>query len=315
MALSSEALSRIASFVTNNLSAEMPDSVDHFGGIIGGEEPSRYSSSPHLWNSLFRLVGTSGYFGALDLPGKQQLTRLLGYLTDLPECVDITITSPYKAAAYECLDQLPRPAHLTERVRRLQCLNHIIPERRTGTLFVDNTDGQGMIRALEKRRALQNARVLLVGAGGAAASIGYELVVAGAQLTIANIIPDEAVALKALLDPLTEHRATVGAGGWELIEETAPSSEVIISAITASSPLTESEFALLPADCLCADTRYGSNGLFAEAARRAGRSSIDGREMLFGQFQLAAERVGALLEIDPQLLSKTFSIIEQEFTA
>ena len=293
----------------------MPASVDYFGGIIGGEEPSRYSSSPYLWNSFFRRVGVAGYFSALDLPREEKLSGFLRWLTELPECVDITVTSPYKAAAYECLDQLPRPAHLTDRVRRLRCLNHIIPDNAMGTLLVDNTDGQGMIRALEKRRELRDTRVLLVGAGGAAASIGHELAAAGANLTIANIIPGDALALKELLEPLTEGSGTVTAGGWELIEKTAPSSEIIVSAITASSPLTESQFALVPADCLCADTRYGDNGVFADAARRAGRASIDGRRMLFGQFQLAAERVGSLLGIKPELMSASLDAIESEFTA
>lgn len=312
MALSAQARSRVASFVTNDLWAGAPHSVDYFGGIIGGEEPSRYSLSPRLWNSFFRHIGVAGFFSALDLPQAEALPDFLACLVELPECVDITVTSPYKAAACDCLERLPPGARVTDRVQRLHCLNHIIADHGSGTLHVDNTDGQGMIHALQKRRRLQNARVLLVGAGGAAASIGHELAVAGAELTIANIVAEDANALKLLLEPLQTGRAGIRAGGWELIEAAANSSDIIISAITESTPLTESQLDRLPGHCLCADTRYGANGAFAQAAKRAGRQWIDGREMLFGQFQLAAERVAALLKVDPR---PAFNAIERAFIA
>lgn len=314
MPLTEDARNRISSFFTNPLWDQAPDRIDCFGGIIGGEEPSRYSASPHLWNSLFRAVDVAGYFVALDLPRAEQLPDVLTCLSELPQCVDITVTSPYKSDAWAAVQDLPRPIEATDRVRRLGCLNHIIPNHSDASLFVDNTDGQGMLRALQKRTPLSGARILLVGAGGAAASIGHELAAAGADLTIANIIAEDAANLQRLLEPLVQPPGRIRSGGWELVEQSAGDSDIIVSAITASTPLSAQQIGELPPDCLCADTRYGENGRFAASAREAGRPSVDGREMLFGQFQLAAERVGELLGIERQKMSRALADIEQEFT-
>ena len=314
MPLTDNTRNRISSFFTNPLWDQAPERIDYFGGIIGGEEPSRYSASPHLWNSLFRALDVAGYFTALDLPRAEQLPDVLAFLSELTECVDITVTSPYKSDAWDAVQQLPRRVEVADRVRRLGCLNHVIPDHAGARLFVDNTDGQGMLRALQKRKPLSGARVLLVGAGGAAASIGYELAAAGTGLTIANIIAEDAAKLQRLLEPLVQPPGRIRSGGWELVEQSAGNSDIIVSAITVSTPLSAQQIAGLPPDCLCADTRYGANGLFAAAAREAGRPSVDGREMLFGQFELAAERVGELLVIEQQKLSRALADIEREFT-
>jgi len=64
--------------------------------------------------------------------------------------------------------------------------------------FADNTDGAGLVRDIEHNAGvrLHGLRVLLVGAGGAAAGVLGPLIEAGpAQVVLANRTPDKAVAL------------------------------------------------------------------------------------------------------------------------
>lgn len=316
MSLSKKALSLVNTFVTNKVWPTELCEIEYFGTIIGGEEPSKYSKSPFLWNKFFKLCGLKGIFTASDLPLKSKLGEFISILLSFPECVDITITSPYKNYAYCCLDSLQIDQfkfEISERVQNLECLNHIIPDHLKKTIYIDNTDGQGMILALKKRKNIDGAHVLLVGAGGAAASIGYELVKAGADLKIVNIIKEDAETLGRKLDLFKKAGRSVIAGGWEQIKKWAPKADIIVSAISASTPLSEKEIAYVQSDCLFADTRYGNNGEFAIIAKNAGRPWVDGKEMLYGQFELAAVRVGNILGIETSLLKSSLETIREEF--
>ena len=169
-----------------------------------------------------------------------------------------------------------------------------------------------MIRALKKRSSLSGARVLLVGAGGAAASIGYEALREGAFLRIVNIIEEDARTLSCRLKEVLSVRE-VPCGGWGILKEWAKESDVIISAITESTPLTAAQLAQVPESTLLADTRYGDRALFVQAAQHIGRSCIDGREMLFGQFYAAATQLSETLRLPKDQFERTLHQVEAEF--
>jgi len=291
-----QAWDQVEDFLTNSpLEGRDPEDIDLVGGIVGGERPSGYSRSPVLWNRFFQELGLRGYFGALDLPQDRPFGAFAEALLAVPGCLDLTVTSPYKATAYESLGALSVETTVSERVRLLGCLNHIVVDPSSGRASVDITDGQGMARALKKRRSLHGARVLLAGAGGAAAAIGYELAREGAVFVIANIVERDARTLASRLEPHVVPPGRVSACGWEAVRSQAQESEVIVSAITSSTPLDAEGVASLPAGCLLADTRYGDRAELVEAAARAGRRCVDGREMLCGQFAAAAETAGSYL--------------------
>jgi len=275
-------------------------------GIVGGARPSRYSKSPALWNTLFGKLGLDAAFVAFDLPRAEDMSTFLKAFLDEPGALDLTVTNPYKATAWKALSSLA-PAHgwslaASYRVEVLGCLNHLIVDRECGRLVADNTDGVGMLRALEaalgpvrtggvpQTQRLAGQRALVVGAGGAGAAIGLELVRSGVDLTLVDIAATDARALAERLAPYAA--IPIGSGDWSLISRVAPRCGIIISAISAGSPLGAADIARLPADTLFADTRYGATAEFARAAGEAGRSSngrvIDGQAMLFGQFVAAA---------------------------
>jgi len=105
----------------------------------------------------------------------------------------------------------------------------------------------------------------------------------------------------------------VNAGGWDRIPPWAAESEVIISAITESSPLDREEIERLPPSVLLADTRYGDMAEFARLGRSLGRPVIDGKEMLFGQFYGPAARVAIALGIPEPEVREALEAIEEEY--
>ena len=313
MSLDRDYIEKVTGFLTNKPFRDDAGSLEYIGGIVGGEEPSRYSRSPDLWNAFFTGMGIRAFFSSFDLPPEKSLSRFIRAVFDRPFCLDLTVTSPYKAAAYGVLADLSGKLVVSDRVHHLRSLNHIIPDFKTGEFFVDSTDGMGMALALGKRKDLDGSQVLLVGAGGAAASIGYELARAGAEIFIANIIESDALKLAENLLKHARPGRKISAGDWSSIRKEAPQSDIIVSAITVSKPLEEKDMDLLRPDCLLADTRYGRMAEFAAAAEKTGRSCVDGREMLFGQFYYAAEKVGGLLGFDADMVKNILKTIECSF--
>ena len=88
-------------------------------------------------------------------------------------------TIPHKVAVIRHLDRLTPAA---QAIGAVNCV-----AIRDGVLLGDNTDGKGFLRSLMAARPVEGARVVLLGAGGAARAIGVELALAGASaLTVVN---------------------------------------------------------------------------------------------------------------------------------
>lgn len=88
-------------------------------------------------------------------------------------------TIPHKVAVVEYLDSLGRSAAL------MGAVNCVV--RRGDDLIGENTDGAGFVEALRRCRDPAGARVVLLGAGGAARAIAVELALAGAErITVVN---------------------------------------------------------------------------------------------------------------------------------
>ena len=88
------------------------------------------------------------------------------------------VSQPFKQQVIPLLDALE------PRAERIGAINTIVNDG--GRLVGHNTDWVGAVRALEEARAIGGARVLLVGAGGAARAIAFGLQAADARVTIVN---------------------------------------------------------------------------------------------------------------------------------
>jgi shikimate dehydrogenase len=110
-------------------------------------------------------------FQVRDLGGAIQGMRSLGIR-------GFGVSQPFKQVVIPLLDALDPVAE------RIGAVNTIVAS--DGHLVGHNTDWIGAVRALEETRALSGARVLLLGAGGAARAIAFGLRERGALVTIAN---------------------------------------------------------------------------------------------------------------------------------
>src|SRR3981081_2398029 len=106
-------------------------------------------------------------------------------LKDLIYCVreipihGLSITMPYKQAILQYLDNTD--AHTT----KIGACNTVV-RGQDGKLYGFNTDVAGIIRPLEQRLSIDKAKVLVLGAGGAARAAVFGLRERGAEVWILN---------------------------------------------------------------------------------------------------------------------------------
>jgi shikimate dehydrogenase len=192
----------------------------------------------------------------------------------------LNVTLPFKLEAHAaCGDRL------SERARRAGAVNWLAFDREG--LAGDNTDGVGLVCDLERllhpsRRSLKDARLLLVGAGGAARGvIGPLLACEPAALIIVNRDAAKAVALATAFGKEGPVLATT----FDAIDD-APF-DVIVNATSAS--IVDQSLPIAPSILaragLVYDMMYGAaRTRFLVDAQRAGAAAIaDGLGMLVEQ--------------------------------
>ena len=164
-------------------------------GVIG--HPIAHSLSPSMHNAAFALgskdAGEAEYvYVALDvrperLPGAVAGLSALGF-------VGFNVTMPYKEAVLPLVDELDETARLAGAVNTV-----VVGEE--GSLRGMNSDGSGFVEACGEAGVLfAGRRVLILGAGGAAAAIAVAVLGEGAsRLYIANRTAPKAEELSAKL--------------------------------------------------------------------------------------------------------------------
>jgi 3-dehydroquinate dehydratase/shikimate dehydrogenase len=161
------------------------DQVDQATRIFGvAGNPIAHSLSPLMHLTAFRRENVN----AVMLPLKvRALDDLLTVVRDLP-LDGAAVTMPLKQ---EILPHLANMDPLTARIGACNTLR----TGADGKLYGFNTDVAGVVRPLEKRMKLKGARILVLGAGGAARAAVFGLVEQGAEVVIVNRTHEKAAAL------------------------------------------------------------------------------------------------------------------------
>lgn len=155
-------------------------------GIIGF--PVAHSLSPVFQQAAFEHSGLDVRYEPWATPPSALEARVRSLRW--PECLGANVTIPHKEAVIPFLDELGGQS------ARLGAVNTIV--NRGGRLFGFNTDGPGFLAALRNEAAFDpaGARVLLLGAGGAARGIAFALAEARpATIAIWNRSPHRALRL------------------------------------------------------------------------------------------------------------------------
>ena len=154
--------------------------------------PVGHSLSPAIHRSFGEQCGIALEYTAIDVPPETFADTVLRFFAGAHGA---NVTLPHKAAAYALADERSPAATRAG-------IANVLTRRPDGRLAAHNTDGAGLVRDLVERQrcALDGRRVLLLGAGGAARGVAWDLLDAGvAELTVANRTADTAAALAGAL--------------------------------------------------------------------------------------------------------------------
>jgi shikimate 5-dehydrogenase len=269
----------------------------HVSGIVGGRRPSTYSESPWLWNTYFKNLGVKGVFFCFDLPIEKDFNEFFQAAFDVAGLLDLTITDPYKSVAVKALEQTELPVTWSEQAKHTHAVNHILVDSSGPELIALNTDGVGMFWAVKDRSGISGKKVLIIGAGGSAVSIGYEFAKAGCNTCIINRTPSKAKDASALLARFTGPSSEIQWGGFDSLSSFLKEADIVISTVVEGCPIHPGNMGLLKEGVILAETKYGAKADLKQAAQEKGLAYIDGRAMLFGQFVEAAVVMGPLVGI------------------
>jgi len=203
---------------------EQIETVTKVYGIAG--DPVSHSMSPFVMNAAFRRENANAVYVPLHA---RTLSDLLATITDLP-LDGVSITMPYKQAIVQHLDNSDV---LTQRTGAC----NTVVRSKDGRLFGFNTDVYGIVAAIEPRVALQGARVLVIGAGGAARAAVFGLRAKGAEVWILNRTPETAAQLAKLSGSKTVKRNEIAKMSFDLIFNATP----VGMGAAGDSPLNDDE--------------------------------------------------------------------------
>jgi 3-dehydroquinate dehydratase/shikimate dehydrogenase len=152
---------------------EQVDAATRIYGVAG--DPVEHSLSPVIMNAAMRRENVNSVY--LPLHAKT--------MKDLIHCVreiplhGLSITMPYKQAILAHLDNTD--AHTA----KIGACNTVV-RGQDGKLYGFNTDVAGVLRPLEQRLTIDGAKVLVIGAGGAARAAVFGLKERGAEVWVMN---------------------------------------------------------------------------------------------------------------------------------
>jgi 3-dehydroquinate dehydratase/shikimate dehydrogenase len=204
---------------------EQIDQATRIFAVAGN--PIAHSLSPILHLTAFRRENLN----AILLPLRvRALDDLLTVVRDLP-LDGVAVTMPLKQ------EVLPHLANMDPLTARIGACNTL----RTGAdgkLYGFNTDVAGVVRPLEKRIRLKDARILVLGAGGAARAAVFGLVDQGCEVYIVNRTHDKAVALARKAKAHVLRESALGKTRFDAIVNATPCG---MTGVKQQLPIKESE--------------------------------------------------------------------------
>jgi shikimate dehydrogenase len=224
--------------------------------------PIEHSKSPVMINAAFAATGIAAEMIKVGVP-PEQFAAKLAELRALP-MLGASVTTPHKLAAHDLCDELSPAARAIGAVNCLQLAG--------GRLVGHNTDAPGFVDAVAAAGfVLAGARVVVLGAGGAARAVAYGCREAGARVEVAARTP-----------------ATVAwttARAWSELAQLFADAQLVVDCTSTGlggSALDVPLDALAPAATVATLAYHARTDLLERASAR-GHSTLDGSAMLLHQ--------------------------------
>lgn len=183
--------------------------------VIG--HPIGHTMSPFIHNRLFELSGTEAEYTKLDIAPenladeyKNVLSKLDGY----------NITIPHKQRIIPLIDDIDEKAKMYGSVNTVANID--------GVAKGYTTDPDGFLKALDAARIVLDGRVVILGCGGVARTMAYEVVLKGLPLLFAVRKEDVEIA-KALCGEI-ENTVKGAKVSFCLIDELSGDIDVLVNA-------------------------------------------------------------------------------------
>lgn len=247
--------------------------------VIG--DPVAHSRSPQMQNAAFEALGMGRPYGKLRVdPAK--IGDFAAFAREHLKGVNLTV--PHKQVIIPFVDELSPQAAACQSVNTLKIEN--------GRIYGYSTDGAGITGAVKENFGLDLAglKVLMLGAGGAATAIAFELGwQKSASVVIANRSVDKAEALAdkvRKVSPETALRA-VSLADTAALAEAVEKADILLQVTSLGlhdhdpAPM-DLEMLKRNPDLRVFDAIYRPTPLLRRAAE-LGLPAADGREMLIWQ--------------------------------
>ncbi|MGA9529219.1 MAG: shikimate dehydrogenase [Terriglobales bacterium] len=203
---------------------EQVDAATRVYGVAG--DPIEHSLSPIIMNTALRRENVNGVYLSLHA---RTIKDLIQCVREIP-LHGISVTMPYKESIVEYLDNTD--AHTA----KIGACNTVV-RGQDGKLYGFNTDIAGVLRPLEQRFTIENAKVLVLGAGGAARAAVFGLKERGADVSILNRTAAKAQKLARQAKAHAVKRADLHKNTFDVIINATP----VGMGSTRDCPLKEDE--------------------------------------------------------------------------
>lgn len=242
--------------------------------------PIAHSKSPEIHQAFGRATQIDLTYDKLLVPLDGFANAVKAFFAQGGDGLNVTV--PFKEEAFALCDEL------TDRAQAAGAVNTLWVE--DSLLCGDNTDGSGLVNHLHQLNwPVRDARILIIGAGGATRGVLLPLLEAGVEsITVANRTLTRA---EQLIADLKTHLLPTQADQSSAIslENISGCFDMIINATSAS--LQDDGFSL--SDDLsfkyAYEMAYGKPSQFLVQAEQKGAQISDGLGMLIGQAALAFE--------------------------
>jgi 3-dehydroquinate dehydratase/shikimate dehydrogenase len=185
------------------------DAATKVYGVAGN--PIRTSLSPLMLNTAFRRETVNAVYLALQTSKADDLFKLM---REVP-IQGLSVTMPLK------VDVIPFLERTDPLSARIGAVNTIL-RAQDGKFYGFNTDVPGIVGPLERRLNLATAKVLVLGAGGAARAAVFGCRDKGADVYILNRTPETAAKLAKQSGSKVIKREAVAKAGFDVIINATP---------------------------------------------------------------------------------------------
>jgi shikimate dehydrogenase len=246
-------------------------------GIIG--DPVEHSLSPAMHNAAFEKLCLDNIYVPFLVKAEELEDAIKGAQSMGIKGLNVTI--PHKTEVINYLDYLDIAAGLIGAVNTI--------EFGENGAIGHNTDGIGAIRAIEEITPVKNKKFIILGAGGAARAVSFQLFLSGAKsLTISNRTVEKAEVLREDLVEKLDNDVKVIDMGFEL-EQELKDTDILINTTPIGMYPNINQKPVITADkihksLIVNDIVYNplKTGLILEA-EKAGAKTIYGIKMLMYQ--------------------------------